>query len=109
MKNLVYWYGSSDDPANAYSLLATKDLISYENGIKAGLNVIPAAVQKKIEQGRKLSILDGMVVNGLEEMELDLKKDPCDRHGYMATTKTKDIAKERRGIDRKDREGNDTS
>jgi hypothetical protein len=84
MTNLVYWYGASEDITNAYSFLPTSKLISLENAKKKGIDQVPKAIQKKIDQGKKLSKGDSQLTKGLEEMHLDLKKAPEDRVGYLS-------------------------
>jgi hypothetical protein len=68
--------------ANAYSLIPTKNFISYEDGVKRGYNKITPAVQKKLDSG-KASKQEKQRAEGLKELEHDLEKSPQDRCGYV--------------------------
>ena len=83
MTYLVYWYGSYEDPASAYSLVIRKNILSYEDGVKKGLEKIPKAVQKKISEGKPLNTSQLMAKRGREEMAEDLLKAPELRRGRM--------------------------
>jgi len=83
MSNLVYWYGASGDMDNAYSFLATSALIPYESGIKKKMDRLPAAVQKKIDEGKTLAPQHQQFVDGLKEMMQDLQKKAEERSGYV--------------------------
>ena len=83
MTNLLYWYGAYDDVKNAYSFVASSKLVSYENGLKKGYNKPSKAIQKKIDEGKKLSPAQEQLLKGLEEMREDKEKDPEDRRGKM--------------------------
>ena len=80
---MVYWYGSYDDPGNAYSLIPSSKLVPYEVGVTKGYGKIGNALQKKIDENKKLSKNDALFVKGLEELKVDLEKDPKDRHGQI--------------------------
>ena len=83
MTNLVYWYGSYEDPLNAYSLVTNTNLLSYEEGAKKGLVAVPKAVAKKVKEGTQLNAAQLLAVRGREEMAEDLKKAPELRRGRM--------------------------
>ena len=61
----------------------TKNLISFEAGIKKKLDQIPPALQKKIDQGKKPTGVEGQFVDALTEMKEDLAKEPHERRGYL--------------------------
>eukprot|EP00934_Nitzschia_sp_Nitz4_P005327 Nitzschia sp. Nitz4//scaffold48_size128905//97811//100528//NITZ4_003615-RA/size128905-augustus-gene-0.12-mRNA-1//1//CDS//3329553027//5317//frame0 len=81
--NLVYWYGASDDLQNAYSYVTSKNLISYEVGVKRGLDQVPPPIQKKFDAGKPLPQTQLQLIDGLEEMRLDIPKAPKERSGYL--------------------------
>lgn len=63
--------------------MPSNKLTSYEAGVKKGLAKIPAATQKKLDEGKPVPGNLKLLVEGLKEMAGDLEKDPKDRHGYM--------------------------
>jgi hypothetical protein len=79
--NMVYWYGSWTNPQ--FSLLATNNLLSYEEGIKKGLGILPKAATKKLEKGEELTGKQLEQMHALDEMNDDLKKEPGKRFGYI--------------------------
>jgi len=81
--NIVYWYGASKDPPNAYSLIPTTKLIPFDEACKKGHNTIPKAIQKALDAGKTLNASQQMFVEGLEEMMQDKEKQPEERRGYM--------------------------
>ena len=83
MTNVIYWYGSYEDPRTAYSFATTSTLVKYQVGMKKGYGTIKKALQNKIDQNKKLSNSEAFFVKGLDEMNEYLKKDPKDRHGRM--------------------------
>jgi len=83
MASCRYWYGSSNDPDNSYSIWLTKALISYESGVARKLDQIPSILQKKINQKKRLIGTDYQLVEALDEMKKDLMKEPHERHGYV--------------------------
>jgi predicted transcriptional regulator len=83
LTNLVYWYGSYNNPQNAYSLLTSNKMISYENAVKKGYLKVPNWLQKKLDANQKITAAQDQLLRGLEEMREDLEKDPKDRRGRM--------------------------
>jgi hypothetical protein len=55
----------------------------YEIGIKTKVDQIPAALQKKIDQGKKLKGIELQFIDALKEMKEDLAKEPHVRRGYL--------------------------
>ena len=82
MTHMVYWYGSYDDPGNAYSLVPSSNLVPYEVGLKKGYG-IGKSLQKKIDENKKLTKNDALIIRGVEELKIDLEKDPKDRQGQI--------------------------
>lgn len=83
--NLVYWYGSFNDPTNAYSFVVTSKLIPYTVGEKKGFHEVPKNIQRKIDAEKKLTGQEKMLVEGLAEMQDDKGKAPDERRGRMHT------------------------
>ena len=76
MPLLVYWYGD----LCTFSFVPIKNFRAYEQATKLGLQILPDAVQRKLEQGNAaLAKHESILVNGLEEMKEDLVKAPCKR------------------------------
>lgn len=82
MTNLVYWYGTSQDLKNAYSLCKSADLVEYHDGLTE-LKARLASVKSKEESGKKPTQFETSLAGGVEEVEKDLKKLPSERHGYV--------------------------
>ena len=80
-----YWYGSSKDPANAYSFFAPKQLTPYETAAKKGWDKLPITLQKKLDEEKPVPPSHSQLVEGLEEMREDLEKDPKDRTGWTGS------------------------
>ena len=64
---LLYWYGSAQDIAFTYS--QKSNIISYEQGVKRGLNKPPPSIQKKIDANKKLTKSDTEHVESLKLAE----------------------------------------
>jgi hypothetical protein len=78
MSYLVYWYGSVD-PDDCYSFIEQMDFISYENGEKRDLGILPKSIQDKIDENLPLSEEEEWQVRAIKEMEEDLPKAPEER------------------------------
>jgi hypothetical protein len=64
--------------------LATKYLIPYKAGVKKKLDRIPRSLQKKIDQSKTLIGAEQQLIDALDEMRLDLAKEPHERHGSLS-------------------------
>lgn len=73
MDYLVYHYGS-DDPMDCYSFIEQKDFKTYEEGLAAGYDKLPAHIQAKVDAGTELEEEEEQRVRGLEEMKEDVDK-----------------------------------
>ena len=82
MTNLIYWYGCSEGLASAYSFEKSSKLMSYEDGLKKTEKKLNA-FRKKKDEGKPLSKAEANLLDGMEEMENDRKKDPQERSGYI--------------------------
>jgi hypothetical protein len=82
MTHLTYWYGCYHDLQSAYSFQKTNKLISYEAGYKS-IEKKLIVLRRKLSEGKKLARKDADLLKGMEEMELDLKKHPGERSGYV--------------------------
>jgi len=82
MTHLTYWYGCYEDLQSAYSFQKTNKLISYDAGSKS-IEKKLIVLRRKLSEGKKLAKKDADLLKGMEEMELDLKKNPGERSGYV--------------------------
>jgi len=81
-KKLVYWYGVSfKNVDEAFSLLRSEHVISYEDGVKKGYHI--------------LSTYDALRKRGLEQVESDLVLSKENRIGWMFPNLKKDVYFER--------------
>lgn len=83
MTNLVYWYGSSKDPNNAFSFIESKKLIPYETAVKKELDHISDVTWQKYHDGKQLTPSQRFFIEGILELRSDLPKEPHERFGYM--------------------------
>ena len=82
MSYLIYYYGS-DLNDNCFSFIPQRSFTSYENGVKKGYDKLPKNIQKKVDGSGKLTKADSNVIQRLEEMREDLKKEPKERRGKL--------------------------
>lgn len=72
MSRLVFWYGfAKDDLSNAFSFIHESKIISYEEACSLGCTKVPTKIQKKIDQGKRLTGKEQYTVNGLEHIKQD--------------------------------------
>lgn len=72
MTRLVFWYGiSKDDLSNGFSFIQDSKIISYEDGCEKGCDKVPTKIQKKIDQGKRLTATEQYKINGLEQIKRD--------------------------------------
>jgi hypothetical protein len=74
MTLLVHWYGTTD-LSSAYSFLTTKNFLPYD----VKLDKLPLKLQKKIDDGIKVTKNEESTLRSFEEMRQDLAKAPEDR------------------------------
>jgi len=79
---LIYWYGY--DSKQGYGFLGPNLFIPYEKGIKDKKYKQYEAVQRKKEEGKKLSKPDQVKLKALEEIAEDLKIEPLQRKRGIA-------------------------
>lgn len=70
---LVYHYGK-DDPTDCYSFIPQDEFTSWESGVEAGYDKLPAYIQAKIDAGDSLTEDEEERVRGIREMEEDALK-----------------------------------
>jgi hypothetical protein len=83
MPNLCYWYGAYNDPNNAYSFIIASKLVPFHRGVIKGYDSLSKAIQRKIDEGKKLPGGHDQLVRGLKEMDEDLERHPADRMARM--------------------------
>jgi len=89
IKRLVFWYGTRKRNANqAFSFISEKKFISYEAGVEKNYHILPPALKEKVDQGAKLSAMEKAVVDGLKQMENDLKFSQIERPGILMLPNT---------------------
>jgi hypothetical protein len=72
MTRLVFWYGiSKDDLSNGFSFVQESKIISYEEACELGHDKVPTKIQKKIDQGKRLTATEQYKINGLEQIQRD--------------------------------------
>jgi hypothetical protein len=72
MTRLVFWYGiSKDDLSNGFSFIQDSKIIPYEDGCEKGCDKVPTKIQKKIDQGKRLTATEQYKINGLEQIKRD--------------------------------------
>ena len=73
MPRLVYWYGTPhwDNLSYAFSFLHPNEMITYDEGVKMGLNKRPK-VEDNGDLDTKLSEHEEFLVDGLEELENEI-------------------------------------
>lgn len=84
MTRIVFWYGTpKDDFSVAYSLMPVTKLLTYEEGCKKNFDKPPAAIAKKMKQGKSLSAKDLQRLDGLQQINADAKLDPSERSPWL--------------------------
>ncbi|CAB9524415.1 expressed unknown protein [Seminavis robusta] len=78
LEYLVYHYGI-DDPLDCYSFVTQEDFVTYDDGLKAGYDKLPSAIQAKVDAGEELTEEEERRVRGLKEMNEDAEKPAEDR------------------------------
>lgn len=69
---LVFWYGiSKDDLSNGFSFVQENKIISYEEACELGHDKVPTKIQKKLDQGKRLTATEQYKINGLEQIKRD--------------------------------------
>jgi len=101
LHRLVYWYGAAVD--KAFSFIPSNKIVSYENGVKRGLHVLPLIIQKKMDTKRKLNGTEENLMKGLLEMADDVELPPKDRSLWLQN-KAQDDDEESSGEESSDRE-----
>jgi len=69
--------------SSAYSLLPSKDLITYEEGCKKGYHKVPSVITKRLEAGKLLTKQQKAQVARLEQLAIDAKLDPSERSPWL--------------------------
>jgi hypothetical protein len=73
MACLVFWYGTDEDNmGDAFSFIARKSTISYEEGCDKYL-AIPPKIKAKLDKNKSLTQSETLRMNGLEEIKRDYK------------------------------------
>lgn len=71
MSRLVFWYGTTQDSlADAFSFIAAKNTMSYEEGRDKYLS-IPSKIKTKMNKNKKLTKSEEQLVRGLEDIQKD--------------------------------------
>lgn len=83
IKRLVFWYGTRK--RNAHQAFS---FVSYEAGVEKNYHTLPPALKEKVDQGAKLSAMEKAAVDGLKQMENDLKFSQIERPGIMMLPNT---------------------
>lgn len=84
IKRLVFWYGTRKRNANqAFSFISEKKIISYEAGVESKHHVLPPALKEKVDKGARLTVLEKVLVDGLKQMDNDLKFSQIERPGIL--------------------------
>mmetsp|Transcript_8994 Transcript_8994/g.13982 ORF Transcript_8994/g.13982 Transcript_8994/m.13982 type:complete len:886 (+) Transcript_8994:116-2773(+) len=74
----TFWYGSPLE--EGYTQSKRKELILYDEGEKRGLHQLDEKVQRKLDNGKKLSKAEEQAVKGYEQLESELAKQPSQRY-----------------------------
>merc|ERR1712012_1369597 len=73
MPRMVYWYGTpKDNLSSGFSFIPKCNVVSYEDGVSKGRNILPERIKKKINDGKKLGSEDELLRTGLQEQEEEL-------------------------------------
>lgn len=84
MTRLVFWYGTpEDDLSGGYSFVPCTKFFSCESGVENNHNVIPQKILKKIENGKRLTANERMLLKGLEQITADVKLEPSKRSPWL--------------------------
>jgi len=83
MPRLVYWYGTPhwENLTRAFSFIHHSEIISYDEGVKMGLNKFPN--QKKTDAEMKLSEHEEFLNDGLEELDIELALPKKERVAWL--------------------------
>lgn len=65
----------------AFSFIPGNKIVSYENGVKRGLDKIPPNIQRKLDGNKPLNGTEKTIVTGLSDMEED-EKLPLEERAY---------------------------
>lgn len=82
MTHMAYWYGCSNDLPNAYSFPKTSQLMSYDIGFKK-IEKKLISLKQRLDEGKKLSSKEVNLLNGMDEVEIDRKKNSGERSGVV--------------------------
>ena len=70
MPHLVYWYGVPIERASeGFAFLEKSSFVSFEEGLKRGLNKLPTLTQEKVDRKVKLCRWETDLVNGFADFE----------------------------------------
>jgi len=84
MTILIYWYGITwKNRSDAFSFVPKNIVHSYEDGVSKGYNILPPKIQKKRQSGKILSSMEMWHLNGLAQLEEELKRPKEDRIKWM--------------------------
>ena len=87
---MVYWYGSEEGSSESYSVLPSKNIISYKDGCEKGYNEISPELKKKLELGQHISKYEDQKIRGLELMKSDANVDKQKRKHHWIFKFTED-------------------
>lgn len=84
MSRLMFWYGTpKDDLSVGYSFVPYNKFMSYEEGRKSNHHGVPQKIEKKLESGKKLTASEAQRVEGLDQINSDIKLDPSERTTWL--------------------------
>ena len=86
MTRLIYWYGA-ESLDEAYSFYQASKIIEYEKGLEKGKDKLPPSIQKKLDKGKKLTKSEKQIVEGLEQISGDAKREASERVSWLPSWK----------------------
>ena len=78
MRHLVLWYGEAD-PNSQFSMVPQRNILSVDDAIERNCFGLPATIQDKMSENKKLTDNEKSRVRAQKEMEEDLCKKPDER------------------------------